>query len=180
MQEIPFNHKQKSFYCEYCWTLAQVAHRSCGVCLLGDIQNPNGHGHEQPAVVTLLERRGRTRWPPEVPSSLSNSVILCAKVSNIQNKRLSPAKSSEINGVFFSNVSEHREFKGAFTYIELLTGVNFLQDEDRFGTSRGILKIMWYWLTKEFLSGQPAIPEVEQINKITILQKEIVPLQQCK
>lgn len=45
--------------------------------ILGDTQRPSGHSPVNSAVVTLLELRDWTRWPPEVPSNLSPSVALC-------------------------------------------------------------------------------------------------------
>lgn len=45
--------------------------------ILGDTQKPSGHSPVSSTVVTLLEQRGRSRWPPEFPSNLNPSVALC-------------------------------------------------------------------------------------------------------
>ena len=48
--EIPLKHNKPLFYCEGGQTLEEVAWRGCGVSILGDIQNPSGHGPGQPAL----------------------------------------------------------------------------------------------------------------------------------
>lgn len=60
-----------------CWALAQVAQGDCEVFTLADIQKPSGCGPRQPAWLILLRKWGWTSQSPEIPSSLSQSVILC-------------------------------------------------------------------------------------------------------
>lgn len=64
--------------CEGGQTLARVAQRDCGNSLsLEIIQNPPGHGPEQPLRVDpSFEQEVWTRLSPDVPSSLNSSVML--------------------------------------------------------------------------------------------------------
>lgn len=50
-------------------TLKQIAQRGCGVFMLRDIQNPDGHNPEQPAPADPALSRGLGRRSPEVSSS---------------------------------------------------------------------------------------------------------------
>lgn len=61
-QKVSFTYKKHFFYCESGQTLAQVAHRGCGVSILGDTQNPNGEGPEQPVG---LRDRSQTTCPKQ-------------------------------------------------------------------------------------------------------------------
>jgi len=47
---MPFKYNKKLPYSEGGQTLAQFAQRSCGVSILGDIQNSTGHSPEQPVL----------------------------------------------------------------------------------------------------------------------------------
>jgi len=57
-RKFDLNRIKINFYYEGDETLEKVDHRHCGVSILGDIQNPTGHGPEQHAVPdSALSRR---------------------------------------------------------------------------------------------------------------------------
>lgn len=60
------------YFFEYCmgdWALTNVAWRSCGDSLFGDLQKLPGHGPGQPALGVPAWARGWSRWPPEGPAN---------------------------------------------------------------------------------------------------------------
>jgi len=50
-QAVLSEHQETLCHCEGNLPLAQVAQGGCGVSILGDTQNPAGHGHARMAVV---------------------------------------------------------------------------------------------------------------------------------
>lgn len=60
------------FSCKGDRTLEQVAQRECGVSILRDIQNSTGQGPEQ---LALGDPDLRTRWSPDIPAALNQSVF---------------------------------------------------------------------------------------------------------
>lgn len=67
---------RKQFCWEGDWGLTQVAQGGCEVFVLGDTQKLSGHNSGKPAVGGPAWAEGWMRWPPEVSSKLSLSVIL--------------------------------------------------------------------------------------------------------
>lgn len=63
IQELPF------FLLGNGQTLKQIAQRGCGVFVLRDIPNPDGHNSGQPALADPALSRGLGRRSPEVSSS---------------------------------------------------------------------------------------------------------------
>ena len=63
-----------TFACAGDQALAQVAQRGCGISILGDIQEPSGHGYGQVAL-------GGPTW--EVPSNLNHSVLSSRQKDNL-------------------------------------------------------------------------------------------------
>lgn len=76
IQEMPFKHKKRVFYCESHWTLKQVAQRACGISTLGDVQKNSRYDPWQLLQQPLLWVRIWTGLSLEVPSNLSCSVTL--------------------------------------------------------------------------------------------------------
>ena len=79
IQEGPSEHEETLFYCEVAWALAQVAHGGCGcISILGRYSKAVWMrcwvtSSRWPS---LSKEGGWTKWPPEVPTNLSHSVIL--------------------------------------------------------------------------------------------------------
>lgn len=72
-QEIPFNMSKYFFYCESDW---EFSLRGLGVSVLGDIQASLCKVLGNLVQLSLLWAGVWTRWSPNVPSSLTPSVIL--------------------------------------------------------------------------------------------------------
>ena len=67
---IPFKYKKNLFYYEGGQTLTQVAQRGYGASIPGGIQNPRGHGPEQPGLLDPAWARGLDwRHPESLPTS---------------------------------------------------------------------------------------------------------------
>lgn len=58
IQEIPFKHRKKHFYCEDGQILEEVFQQGCGFSILGDTQSSTGYGLEQPVVADPALSRG--------------------------------------------------------------------------------------------------------------------------
>ncbi|KAK4829453.1 hypothetical protein QYF61_004671, partial [Mycteria americana] len=77
--------RKSLFYCDGDRTLKWVAQRSCGACILGDIQNPTGHGPGQPAVVHPALNKGfRLGDLQSLTSALHFGVliVLCSSIAS--------------------------------------------------------------------------------------------------
>lgn len=77
-QEAPLEHEETLCHCESAQAGAQGAQRGAGDSILGELQAP-GHGPAQPAVGGPAWAGAWTRRPPQVPDSLSPSVIAIAE-----------------------------------------------------------------------------------------------------
>lgn len=77
MKRLSLEHHKTLFYCDGNQALAQLAQKSCGVFLIGDLQRSSGHGPGQPALSVTFWAGGWTWSHPGVSSSLKFSVILC-------------------------------------------------------------------------------------------------------
>lgn len=69
IEKIPHDHQEALPYSDQ--VLAEVAQKSRWIFHFGDIQKPSGHGPGQ-----HVEHGGQRSWHGEMPSHLSQSVIL--------------------------------------------------------------------------------------------------------